>query len=150
MNTGIEVEVKKLTEGAQIPAYQTPGAAGFDFHACLDATIVIPSGGRAAIPTGLAFSVPQDLYLRISPRSGTAAKNGIDILAGVVDSDYRGEVKVVLQNHGQEPFTVAHGDRIAQGVITPCYQAIFSEKEALTETARGQGGFGSTGIAAVE
>lgn len=141
----MRIEVKKLSADAQIPAYQTAGAAGFDLHA--NEELILHPGEREMVGTGLAFAIQEGYEVQVRPRSGLAAKHGITCLnsPGTVDSDYRGEIKVILINHGQEPFSIKKGDRIAQGVIKQVVQAVFEEKEELSETLRGTGGFGSTG-----
>lgn len=133
-----------------LPEYATAGAAGFDFRACVpaDAPVTIPPGGRALISTGFAVATPPDWELQVRPRSGLAVKNGVTVLnaPGTVDSDYRGPVGVCLINHGAEPFVVNRGDRIAQGIVAPVAQAALVEADSLDDTARGAGGFGSTGV----
>jgi dUTP pyrophosphatase len=132
-----------------LPAYESPGAAGMDLRAAVaeDEPMVLRPGTRAAAPTGLAFALPEGFEGQVRPRSGLAARHGVTVLntPGTVDSDYRGEVKVILINLGEEDFTIHRGDRIAQLVIAPVSQARWSEVELLDDTARGAGGFGSTG-----
>jgi dUTP pyrophosphatase len=135
-----EVEVK--IEGTA-PAYASEGAAGADLRAA--AGLTLAPGERAAVPTGLRIEIPAGYVGLVWPRSGLAVRHGIDTLAGVVDSDYRGEVRVVLVNHGQEQFTIAPGDRIAQLLIQKVERAAFVEMVELAATARGESGFGSTG-----
>ncbi|MFS4438141.1 dUTP diphosphatase [Paracoccaceae bacterium GXU_MW_L88] len=145
------VEIKMtVAEGASLPQYETSGAAGMDLRACLDAPVTLPPMGRALIPTGLKMEIPQGYEVQIRPRSGLALKNGITCLnsPGTIDSDYRGDVGVILANMGSEDFTVSHGDRIAQMVVAPVTQATLTTAETLTDTARGAGGFGSTGVKA--
>lgn len=134
-------------KGAKLPVYQTEGSAGADICAFLSEPVVLAPMCRAAIPTGLSFSIPSGFEIQVRPRSGLALKNGITCLntPGTIDSDYRGEVKVILINLGQEAFTVNNGDRIAQLVVKPVIQAVFSEVSFLDKTERGEGGFGSTG-----
>lgn len=146
----VGVRISKLHPEAVIPAYQTEGASGFDLHARLDEPVTIPAGYTKMVSTGLAFAIPRGLEMQVRPRSGLAAKNDITVLntPGTVDADYRGEVKVLLHNTGSTRFVVKDGDRIAQGVICPVIQARFIEVDALDETERGSGGFGSTGLAA--
>jgi dUTP diphosphatase len=129
-------------EGAA-PEYASPGAAGADVRA--SAAVEILPGGRAAVPTGLFLEIPPGHVGLVWPRSGLAVRHGIDTLAGVIDSDYRGEVKVVLVNHGTEPFRIAPGDRIAQVLVQRVERAEFRRAAALEPTDRGAGGFGSTG-----
>lgn len=136
----------RLDSGARIPEYQSSGAAGADIFARLDATVTIPPGGRVALPTGMYIALPEGWEAQVRPRSGLALKHGVTCLnsPGTIDSDYRGEVRVILANLGQEAFSVDDGDRIAQLVFSPVARAVFSE-EALDETERDSGGFGSTG-----
>ena len=136
-------------EGLPLPRQQTPGAAGLDLAAALlpDEAIEIAPGAVAMIPTGLTIALPQGYEAQIRPRSGLAAKHGITVLnsPGTVDADYRGEVKVLLINHGNAPFPVRRGERIAQMVVAPVSRVIFRERETLDATERGTGGHGSTG-----
>ena len=143
----IEIFVK-AENGIAIPEYKTAGAAGADVCARLENAIVIKPLSRAVIPTGLFFAIPQGFEIQVRPRSGLAAKNGVTVLntPGTIDSDYRGELKVILVNLGEADFTVNDGDRIAQIVAAPVTRAIFSRTENLDETERGEGGFGSTGV----
>ena len=136
------------SKGAVIPEYKTAGAAGADLCALLEAPLTIPAGKFAMVPTGLFFEIPQGYEVQVRPRSGLAAKNGVTVLntPGTIDSDYRGEVKVILINLGPADFTINSGDRIAQMVIAPVTQASFTLADSLSETERGAGGFGSTGI----
>lgn len=135
-------------EGAKLPLYKTSGAAGADICALLEKPLVIESGKSAMVPTGLFFEIPQGYEVQIRPRSGLAAKNGVTVLntPGTIDSDYRGEINVILINLGNKPFTVNSGDRIAQMLVAPVTQADFSIVSSLEETERGAGGFGSTGV----
>ena len=136
-------------EGIPLPAYETSQAAGMDLRAAVpeDEPVILRPGDRHAVPTGLAFALPAGFEAQVRPRSGLALKSGITCLnsPGTVDADYRGEVKVILINHGPEAFTIRRGDRIAQLVIAPVVQAAWAEVASLDETARGAGGFGSTG-----
>ena len=131
-----------------LPRYMSAAAAGLDILAAIKNPIVLLPGTRTLIPTGLQMAVPPGFEVQIRPRSGLAYKQGISVLnsPGTVDADYRGEVKVILANLGQEPFVIARGDRIAQMVLAQLAQAKLSECENLPETARGEGGFGHTGI----
>ncbi len=140
------LRVKKLNKDAKIPAYQTKEAAGFDLHAIEDAILKV--GERKLIGTGLAFEIEKGYEVQIRPRSGLAFKYGITVLnsPGTVDSDYRGEIKVLLINLGEKEFEIKKGDRIAQAVIAPVIQAKIKEVEELSSTDRGSGGFGSTGV----
>ncbi|MGO7362800.1 dUTP diphosphatase [Rhizobium leguminosarum] len=137
-------------EGLDLPAYESKGAAGMDLRAAVDeaAPLTLLPGKRALVPTGFIFEIPEGFEGQVRPRSGLAFKNGITCLnsPGTVDSDYRGEVKVLLVNLGEEPFIISRGMRIAQMVIAPVTQARVAEIIAASETARGAGGFGSTGV----
>lgn len=145
----VTLELKRLDHGRDLPlpAYQSALAAGMDLLAAIDAPLTLSPGERALVPTGLAMALPAGYEAQVRPRSGLAAKNGVTVLntPGTIDADYRGEVKVILINLGQEPFRIARGDRIAQMVIAPVLQASLREVDVLPETARGAGGFGSTG-----
>lgn len=143
------VEVKCLVKtGAAVPVYKTLGAAGADVCACIEETVVIPPGKRTAVPTGLFFEIPEGYEIQVRPRSGLAIKNGIIVLntPGTIDSDYRGELMVILANFGDSDFIVNNGDRIAQLIVAPVTQGIFVKAEKLSETERGANGFGSTGV----
>jgi len=145
------LRVYKMRPDALVPSYETGGAAGLDLAACLDAPLVLEPGHVARIPTGLRIALPPGHEGQVRPRSGLAARHGITVLnaPGTVDEDYRGEVQVLLINHGAEAFTIAHGDRVAQLVIAPVTHAqveTVSEEASLGTTGRGQGGFGSTGV----
>lgn len=143
----VPVPVKRLPhfEGLELPAYATDGAAGMDVLAAEDVTLA--PGARHAVATGLAVAIPFGFELQVRPRSGLALKHGISVpnAPGTIDSDYRGEVKVILINHGAEPFVIVRGDRIAQLVLAPVTRASWLKVDELDETARGDGGFGSTG-----
>jgi dUTP pyrophosphatase len=130
-----------------LPEYQTDGASGADVCALLEADIVLAPGARALVPTGLHLDIPRGFEVQVRPRSGLAARHGVTVLnaPGTIDSDYRGEVKVVLVNHGTENFRIASGDRIAQLVVSPVVRAAFVASDAVGGTGRGSGGFGSTG-----
>jgi dUTP pyrophosphatase len=136
--------------GLPLPAYESAGAAGLDLRAAIGEgeTLELAPGARILVPTGLALQVPDGFEAQVRPRSGLAAKHGVTVLnaPGTVDSDYRGEVKVILINHGEAPFAIRHGDRIAQLVIAPVTRAIVVEAATLDQTGRGAGGFGSTGV----
>jgi dUTP pyrophosphatase len=146
-STTPQIRVKRLRPNAELPRYQTAGAAGMDLHAALEAPITLAPGARVLVPTGLAFAIPNGWEGQVRPRSGLAAKHGVTVInaPGTIDSDYRGEVGVVLVNHGQQPFVITQGERIAQIVFAPYAQATLDEVDALDETARGAGGYGSTG-----
>ena len=143
----IKVLVKKLNPKAELPKYKTEGSSGMDLMALIENSITIKSQNSALIPTGLSIAIPEDMEVQIRPRSGLAAKSNISVLntPGTIDSDYRGEIKIILFNHGKEEFTVNNNDRIAQMVLMPVLKAEFKEVEELPKTIRGSGGFGSTG-----
>jgi len=145
----LTIKITRLAHGADLPlpAYETPGAAGMDLRAAVESPVVLEAGARAAIPTGLALALPEGFEGQVRPRSGFALRDGVTALnsPGTVDSDYRGEVKVILVNHGDRAVTIARGDRIAQLIIAPVTRAEWSEVETLDDTGRGAGGFGSTG-----
>jgi len=145
----IPIKIKLLREGAAIPAYQTADAAACDISACLDEPVTLLPGQSALIPTGIAVEPEPEcpVVLLLYARSGLAVKHGIALGngIGVIDADYRGEIKVGLINHSDTPYTVTHGERIAQMVVTPIFRAVFTEANELDDTARGSGGFGSTG-----
>lgn len=151
-NPTISGRFQKLTinlkEGTTPPTYGSAGASGFDLRANNEDDITIPVGGTVLVPTGLHMAIPAGFEMQVRSRSGLAAKNGVFVLntPGTVDSDYRGEVKVILHNAGTEPFTVQTGDRIAQGVICPVVHAVWNVVESLEPSDRGEGGFGSTGV----
>ena len=144
----VPVRVKRLAhgEGLDLPAYATSGAAGMDVVSAQD--VVIAPGERYAVATGLAMAIPHGFEIQVRPRSGLALKHGITVpnTPGTIDSDYRGELKVILINHGAEPFAIVRGDRVAQLVVAPVVQGSWIEVDELDETARGAGGFGSTGV----
>lgn len=144
---GVTVNIKKLSDKAIIPTYGSEFAAGADLYACIDGEITIKPHETQVIPTGIAVELPEGLAGLIYARSGLATKKGLAPAnkVGVVDCDYRGEVKVALHNHSSLAQTVAEGERIAQLVIAPYVTAKFVERETLSETVRGEGGFGSTG-----
>ena len=136
-------------EGLQLPAYETAGSAGMDVRAAVPEgePMVLAPGERAMVPTGLSVAIPQGYEIQVRPRSGLAAKHGLTCLntPGTIDSDYRGEIKVILVNLGQEAFTIQRGERIAQLVLAPVTRLAWQAVDSLDETARGAGGFGSTG-----
>ena len=142
-----KIAVKKLRANATLPTYGTAWAAGADLYACLDEAVTIEPGMTKLIPTGLAMEIPVGYAGLIYARSGLSVKSGLAPAnkVGVIDADYRGEFMVALHNHGKETRTVAHGERIAQLVITPVFTPGFREVEELSDTTRGEGGFGSTG-----
>ena len=147
MTDPVAVRIRRLAhgEGLALPAYATPGAAGMDVLSAEDVTLA--SGARHAVATGLSVAIPEGYEIQVRPRSGLALKHGISVpnTPGTIDSDYRGELKVILINHGTEAFAIARGDRIAQLVLAPVTRAEWDEVAELDETARGAGGFGSTG-----
>ena len=143
----IKVLIKKLSHKAQIPIYKTEGSSGMDLMALTEDKIVIKPNKSALVPTGLSVAIPNDTEIQIRPRSGLAAKSSISVLntPGTIDSDYRGELKVILFNHGDKEFIINNGDRIAQMVLVLILKVQFEEVQDLPETIRGSGGFGSTG-----
>lgn len=136
-----------VAEGAHLPMYASEQAAGADVRAHVAQDIILQPGQTALIPTGLKFAIPESFEIQVRPRSGLAFKHGITVLnaPGTIDSDYRGELGIILINHSQQPFTITNGMRIAQIVIAPVYRAEFLPEETLASTARGEGGFGHTG-----
>jgi dUTP pyrophosphatase len=142
-----EVKFKRLAngEGLALPAYESAGAAGMDLRAAEDA--ILKPGARCLMPTGLAIALPKGFEAQVRPRSGLAVNHGISVLntPGTIDSDYRGEIKVPLINHGEAEFKIRRGDRIAQMVIAPIIQVRITETDSLDQTSRGAGGFGSSG-----
>jgi dUTP pyrophosphatase len=147
--TQVEIAVTRLPHNADLPlpAYETAQSAGMDLAAAIEEPITLAPGSRVMVPTGLAIALPDGYEAQVRPRSGLAARNGVTVLntPGTIDADYRGEVKVILINLGDETFEIERGMRIAQMVVSPVTQAAFSEVAELSETARGTGGFGSTG-----
>jgi len=146
--SGPSIKVLFAAPNAALPVYSTESAAGADLCAALDAPETIGVGQRVLIPTGLILEIPDGYEGQVRPRSGLALKHGVTVLnsPGTIDSDYRGEVRVILINLGQEPFVVTPGDRIAQLVIAPTERARFARADAISDTARAASGFGSTGI----
>ncbi|MFK7961840.1 MAG: dUTP diphosphatase [Phycisphaerales bacterium] len=144
----VTLQFKRLKPSAHVPAYQTPGSAGLDLHACVDAAIRLASGDIELIPCGFAMSLPVGWEAQVRPRSGLALKHGISMpnAPGTIDADYRGEVMVPLINLGRNAFTVEPDARIAQMVIAPVAQATIAVVDELDDTVRGAGGFGSTGV----
>jgi len=143
----VKILIKKLNSKVKLPSYKTDGSSGMDLMAFIDKPISILPQKSELIPTGLSIAIPDNTEVQIRPRSGLAVKNNISVLntPGTVDSDYRGELKVILYNHGNKEFIVNNEDRIAQMVLAPIIKANFEEVENLPETIRGKGGFGSTG-----
>jgi len=143
----VKILIKKLNSKVKLPKYKTDGSSGMDLMAFLDKPVSILPQKSQLIPTGLSIAIPDNTEVQIRPRSGLAVKNNISVLntPGTIDSDYRGELKVILYNHGNKEFIVNNEDRIAQMVLMPIIKANFEEVENLPETIRGEGGFGSTG-----
>lgn len=145
------LRVYRMRPDAVVPRYETRGAAGLDLAACLDAPLVLEPGRVVRIPTGLRIALPPGHEGQVRPRSGLAAKHGVTVLnaPGTVDEDYRGEVQILVINHGSRPLTIAHGDRVAQLIVAPVTHVdveTVEEEAALGDTPRGGGGFGSTGV----
>ena len=142
----IKVLVKKLKPSVKLPSYKTDGASGMDLMAYIDKSIELKPGESCLVPTGLSVAFPKEYEIQIRPRSGLAAKSNISVLntPGTIDSDYRGEIKVIIYNHGNEDFIVNNEDRIAQMILTPVFKMEFEETNDLPQTIRGKGGFGST------
>ena len=143
----VKVLIKKLYPEVKLPSYKTAGASGMDLMAFIKSTITIKPKTSCLIPTGLSMAFSEEYEVQIRPRSGLAAKNNISVLntPGTIDSDYRGEIKVILYNHGNDNFVVNNNDRIAQMILTPVIKMEIQETDNLPETIRGEGGFGSTG-----
>lgn len=144
-----KVDIKIIaSKEAVVPCYKTAGAAGADVCALVEENVLLKKGQRTIIPTGLFFEIPQGYEIQVRPRSGLAAKNGVTVLntPGTIDSDYRGELKVILINLGDEDFEIKSGDRIAQIIVAPVTIGNFIQCESISETERGAGGFGSTGV----
>ena len=142
-----KVLIKKLDPAVELPAYKTDGASGMDLMALINESINLKPNSSCLVPTGIAVAFSSDFEIQIRPRSGLAAKNSISVLntPGTIDSDYRGEIKVILFNHGKSNFLINNKDRIAQMILTPVIKMKFEETDDLPETVRGEGGFGSTG-----
>ena len=143
----VKVFIKKLNSSVKLPSYKTIGASGMDLMAYVEKSINLEPGKSCLVPTGLSVAFPKEYEIQIRPRSGLAAKNNISVLntPGTIDSDYRGELKIILFNHGKENFTINKNDRIAQMVLTPIIKMELEETTELPESIRGEGGFGSTG-----
>jgi len=143
----VQIQWVRPRRELSIPEYESDGAAGMDLHAWLEEDLVLAPGETALVPTGLAVAIPQGYEAQVRPRSGLALNHAISLpnSPGTIDSDYRGEIRIILINHGKESFTVEHGMRIAQMVISPVMKVIFRESAELPVTSRGAGGFGSTG-----
>ena len=143
----VKILIKKTNKEVITPKYKTDGSSGVDLSAFLEKKVVIKPNSSELVPTGLQVAIPEELEIQIRPRSGLAAKESIGVLnsPGTIDSDYRGELKIILFNHGKEDFIINNGDRIAQMVLVPIVKMEFEEVDSLPNTVRGQGGFGSTG-----
>ena len=143
----IKVLVKKLDQSVELPAYKTNGASGMDLMAFIKKPLNLKPHSSCLVPTGISVAFPKEFEIQIRPRSGLAAKNSISVLntPGTIDSDYRGEIKVILYNHGNDDFLINNKDRIAQMILTPVIKMNLEETDNLPETVRGEGGFGSTG-----
>ena len=143
----VKILIKKTNKEVTTPKYKTDGSSGVDLSAFLEKKVVIKPNSSELIPTGLQVAIPEELEIQIRPRSGLAAKESIGVLnsPGTIDSDYRGELKIILFNHGNKDFIINNGDRIAQMVLVPILKMEFEEVDSLPDTVRGQGGFGSTG-----
>ena len=143
----VKILIKKINKEVITPKYKTDGSSGVDLSAFLEKKVIIKPNSSELIPTGLQVAIPEEFEIQIRPRSGLAAKESIGVLnsPGTIDSDYRGELKIILFNHGKEDFIINNGDRIAQMVLVPIVKMEFEEVDSLPNTVRGQGGFGSTG-----
>ena len=143
----VKVLIKKLDPSVELPKYKTTGASGMDLMAFVRQPIKLAPNSSCLVPTGVSIAFSEDYEVQIRPRSGLAAKNNITVLntPGTIDSDYRGEIKIILFNHGANDFIISNGDRIAQMILAPVYKMELEEVENLPETSRGKGGFGSTG-----
>ena len=143
----VKVLIKKLNDKVKLPEYKTTGSSGLDLTAFIEQKIVIKPGENALVPTGISIAIPEDTEVQIRPRSGLAAKNNISVLntPGTIDSDYRGELKVIIFNYSNHDFVVNNSDRIAQMILTPIAKMELEEANELPKTLRGEGGFGSTG-----
>ena len=142
-----KVLIKKLDSSVKLPAYKTNGASGMDLMAFIDTSITLKPQKSCLVPTGISVAFPSDFEIQIRPRSGLAAKHNISVLntPGTIDSDYRGEIKIILYNHGESDFLINNNDRIAQMILVPVIKMNLEETDTLPETVRGEGGFGSTG-----
>ncbi|RPG99994.1 MAG: dUTP diphosphatase [Candidatus Pelagibacter sp. TMED118] len=143
----VKVQIKKLDPRVEIPEYKTDGSSGVDLMANIKNSIILNPGNTCIVPTGLSIAIPSDCEVQIRPRSGLAAKSQLTVLntPGTVDSDYRGEIKIILHNHGKKDFVINNKDRIAQMILVPILKFNFEEVDNLENTIRGSGGFGSTG-----
>ena len=143
----VKVLIRKLSPEVKLPSYKSSGASGMDLMAFIQSSVTIKPKTSDLIPTGLSIAFSENYEIQIRPRSGLAAKNNISVLntPGTIDSDYRGEIKIIIYNHGNDDFIINNGDRIAQMILTPVIKMEFEETNNLPETIRGEGGFGSTG-----
>ena len=143
----VKILIKKLNSAVQLPSYKTNGASGMDLMAFIEETINLKPGKSCLVPTGLSVAFPEEYEIQIRPRSGLAAKNNISVLntPGTIDSDYRGEIKIILFNHGKKSFKIVNNDRIAQMILIPVIKMDLKETDELPDSIRGVGGFGSTG-----
>lgn len=148
LQTTILIQREPGTEDLPLPAYATSGSAGMDLRAAVEADVVMQPGERMLVPTGISVAIPEGFEGQVRPRSGLGLRHGISMVnnPGTIDSDYRGMIQVILINHGDDPFTIHRGDRIAQLVIAPVARAVLVESESLPDTARSNGGFGHTGV----
>lgn len=143
-----QIQIRKLRPGALLPRYMTEHAAGMDIHALPDTAIELQPGQRCLVPTGISVAIPHGFEIQVRPRSGLAIRHGVTLLnsPGTIDADYRGEIQVIMVNHGMETFLIQPGDRIAQLVVAPVSQSEWVEVQELSSTERGAGGFGHTGV----
>lgn len=146
----IQIKFKRISDafsGIELPKYETEGSAGIDIRAALDESYILKAGAFGMLPTNISVEIPKGYEIQVRPRSGLAAKYGIGVLnsPGTIDSDYRGEIKIILYNFSREDFTINNGDRIAQLIVSKVYQAEITESDELSDTGRGEGGFGHTG-----
>jgi dUTP pyrophosphatase len=143
----LKLKVLNLSgKASYLPKYQSPGAVGFDLCAAIDRAIELGPGNRQQIPTGLAFEIPEGFELQVRGRSGLASRHGVNVVLGTIDSDFRGEVQVIINHSGKVPYVISPGDRIAQAVLSPVVKGEFEVVKELTKTERGKAGFGSTGV----
>ena len=148
MSNDVEVKITRCRSGAQLPQYMTAAAAGMDLYVKLENDVNLPAGERVMVPTGIAIALPEGYEAQVRPRSGLAAKFGVTLLntPGTIDADYRGEISVILINHGSEDFIIKDGERVAQMIIAPVSRCQLQLVDNLDETERGSGGFGHTGV----
>lgn len=148
MSSDVEVKIIRCRAGARLPQYMTAAAAGMDLYVKLESDVILPAGDRVLVPTGIAIALPEGYEAQVRPRSGLAAKYGVTLLntPGTIDADYRGEISVILVNHGPDDFTIKDGERLAQMIIAPVSRCRLQLLDNLDETERGSGGFGHTGV----